>query len=91
MVRTPTLAIRSSHEIHRYYTWSPDPVYTNLEFVPMLWGEKSINDFTQTINQTIAQENVNAILGMNECVQISMWASLDIYTATDQTKRRSRI
>ncbi|TDL19875.1 glycoside hydrolase [Rickenella mellea] len=51
-----------------YYTWSSYPIDSDLEFVPMLWGadQARVNEFTSTINQTIASLNVTAILGMNE-------------------------
>ncbi|PPQ63734.1 hypothetical protein CVT24_004243 [Panaeolus cyanescens] len=59
-----------SDKISWYYTWSAWPVksQTELEFVPMLWGERSIEDFNSTIFQTLsqAQPPVTAILGMNE-------------------------
>ncbi|RDB16884.1 Alkali-sensitive linkage protein 1 [Hypsizygus marmoreus] len=50
----------------RYYSWSPYAVETDLEFVPMLWGQKSVNQFSSTIKQTISQLGVKAVLGMNE-------------------------
>jgi hypothetical protein len=55
--------------IKRYYTWSPSTgVNTDLEFVPLLWGANQINEWQSTINQTIANRNVKAVLGFNECV-----------------------
>ncbi|KAF8893565.1 glycoside hydrolase [Infundibulicybe gibba] len=53
-------------KISWYYTWSPGSVKTNLEFVPMLWGPKSVGDFSSQINQSISENNVKAVLGMNE-------------------------
>jgi len=51
-----------------YYTWSPSPAdNSKLEFVPMLWGGgDKIDDFASTINQTIIDHNVTAVLGFNE-------------------------
>ncbi|KIK69077.1 glycoside hydrolase family 128 protein [Collybiopsis luxurians FD-317 M1] len=50
-----------------YYTWSPAAISsTDIEFVPMLWGNKSVDDFAATINDTISSKNVTAVLGMNE-------------------------
>ncbi|KAF7321910.1 Glyco-hydro-cc domain-containing protein [Mycena kentingensis (nom. inval.)] len=53
-----------------YYTWSLHSVdNTELEFVPMFWGERDIADWTDAengINATIAQRKPTAILGMNE-------------------------
>jgi hypothetical protein len=34
----------------------------------MLWGQKSLDQFSSTINDTIAKRKVKAVLGMNECV-----------------------
>lgn len=57
---------------NRYYTWGPTTWIKNapdgIDFVPMLWGDKSVPDFTASINQSIAQGNVKAVLGMNESV-----------------------
>ncbi|KAF9050190.1 glycosyl hydrolase catalytic core-domain-containing protein [Panaeolus papilionaceus] len=59
-----------SDKVSWYYTWSAWPVQseTELEFVPMLWGERSVEEFNNTILQTLrqAKPNVTAILGMNE-------------------------
>ncbi|KAF7369070.1 Glyco-hydro-cc domain-containing protein [Mycena venus] len=52
-----------------YYTWSLSSVDTDLEFVPMLWGEKDVTQWTDPsdgINATIAQRKPTAVLGMNE-------------------------
>lgn len=62
----PTLTERPL--ISRYYTWSPSPINANIEFVPMLWGTDQIQEFTSTINKTIASNTVTAVLGMNESV-----------------------
>jgi len=51
---------------NRYYTWSPDSVDTTLEYVPMLWGERQIEEWTNTINATIRARNVTHALGFNE-------------------------
>jgi hypothetical protein len=58
-----------------YYTWSLYSVDTDLEFVPMLWGQKDVTQWTDAsdgINATISQRKPTAILGMNECVDHSM-------------------
>jgi len=49
-----------------YYDWSPDGSITDVEFVPMFWGNKSIDDWQSTINDTISRYSVKAVLGMNE-------------------------
>ncbi|KAJ6466892.1 glycoside hydrolase [Mycena sanguinolenta] len=53
-----------------YYTWGLDSVDdTNLEFVPMLWGEKDVSGWTDAsngVNATISQRKPTAVLGMNE-------------------------
>ncbi|KAJ7678210.1 glycoside hydrolase [Mycena polygramma] len=52
-----------------YYTWGLSSVDTALEFVPMLWGQKEVAQWTDAdngINATIAQRKPTAILGMNE-------------------------
>lgn len=53
-----------------YYTWSPSAVDdTQFEFVPMLWGQNQVaqwTDSTSGINATIAAKKPTAILGMNE-------------------------
>ncbi|KAF9010758.1 glycosyl hydrolase catalytic core-domain-containing protein [Cyathus striatus] len=49
-----------------YYTWSSYPTSTDLEFVPMLWGSKNVDQFSSTIDQTLSSGNVKAVLGMNE-------------------------
>ncbi|KAJ7130848.1 glycosyl hydrolase catalytic core-domain-containing protein [Mycena crocata] len=51
-----------------YYTWGKYSVDTELEFVPMLWGQKQVvqwSDPTDGINTTIAERKPTAILGMN--------------------------
>jgi hypothetical protein len=51
----------------RYYSWSPAPIEDNtLEFTPMLWGQRQAEEFSSTIENTLATHNVKAILGMNE-------------------------
>ncbi|KAK7050466.1 Glyco-hydro-cc domain-containing protein [Favolaschia claudopus] len=53
-----------------YYTWSLFSIdNTDLEFVPMLWGEKDISQWTDAsdgINATISKTKPAAILAMNE-------------------------
>lgn len=64
-----------------YYTWSVWPIDTgmksttvDLEFVPLLWGNRTITEFTAKINDTLSTsksrsgstKNVTALLGMNE-------------------------
>ncbi|KAJ7901608.1 glycosyl hydrolase catalytic core-domain-containing protein [Mycena leptocephala] len=62
-----------------YYTWSLYSVDTDLEFVPMLWGQKDVTQWTDAsdgINATISQRKPTAILGMNEPqepAQADMW------------------
>lgn len=48
------------------YTWSPwKPTNTNgLEFIPMLWGEKQVSDFTNLVVAGYA----NTVLALNESV-----------------------
>ena len=50
----------------RYYTWSPNSIDTSLEYVPMLWGERQIEQWTNTINQTIRTRKATHALGFNE-------------------------
>jgi hypothetical protein len=51
----------------RYYTWGPAPVHnTDLGFVPMLWGKRQVEEFANTINDTISRYQVQVVLGMNE-------------------------
>ncbi|KAF9467395.1 glycosyl hydrolase catalytic core-domain-containing protein [Collybia nuda] len=57
---------RTTGKVSWYYTWSPFSIDTDLEFVAMLWGQKSVDQFSSTINDTIAKRGVKAILGMNE-------------------------
>ncbi|KAJ7091122.1 glycosyl hydrolase catalytic core-domain-containing protein [Mycena epipterygia] len=52
-----------------YYTWGLSSVDTELEFVPMLWGQKEVAQWSDTsdgINATITQRKPTAVLGMNE-------------------------
>ena len=51
---------------NRYYTWSPNSVDTTLEYVPMLWGERGVGEWTNSINETIRTRNVTHLLGFNE-------------------------
>ncbi|KAK0462613.1 glycoside hydrolase [Desarmillaria tabescens] len=58
----------STGKVFWYYTWSPKSYIpgTNIEFVPMLWGSKETEEFSSTINDTLAGGGVTAVLGMNE-------------------------
>ncbi|TFK22859.1 hypothetical protein FA15DRAFT_621881 [Coprinopsis marcescibilis] len=54
-----------------YYTWSVWPVNnrrSNLEFVPMLWGQKTVAEFESNIDSVLRRGSpkVTAVLGMNE-------------------------
>ncbi|KAJ6587210.1 glycosyl hydrolase catalytic core-domain-containing protein [Mycena vulgaris] len=64
------LQFTSTGKVSWYYTWGMFSVDgTELEFVPMLWGQKQIaqwTDPTDGINATIAQQKPTALLGMNE-------------------------
>jgi len=53
----------------------------------MLWGPESVDQFTTTINRTISQNHVAAVLGMNESVFIIflLWSSDACHS--DQTKQ----
>lgn len=51
---------------NRYYTWSPSSVDTTLEYTPMLWGQRQIDEWTGTINETIRTRKVTHALGFNE-------------------------
>ena len=65
-----TSETRSSNSLHirRYYTWSPSSANFNadLEFVPMLWGERQVSQWDSTINETIQDLQVTHVLGFNE-------------------------
>ena len=56
----------------RYYTWSPNLVNADLEFVPLLWGTKFLDQFSSTIQSTLSQTRpiITAVLGMNEYVSL---------------------
>jgi len=56
---------RSTGKVSWYYTWSVFAVDTDLEFVPMFWGAKSIDQLS-ALNDTISKLHVKAVLGMNE-------------------------
>ncbi|EIM87592.1 glycoside hydrolase [Stereum hirsutum FP-91666 SS1] len=57
----------STGKVSWYYTWGPDPVDgATIEFVPMFWGSKDIDDWQSSINSTISELDVKAILGFNE-------------------------
>ncbi|KAH9844006.1 glycosyl hydrolase catalytic core-domain-containing protein [Rhodofomes roseus] len=49
-----------------YYTWSPSSVSTSLEFVPMLWGDRQVSQWENSINRTIHNLGVTHVLGFNE-------------------------
>lgn len=71
MVTPLQLNFSTSFDMHddRYYTWSPQPLSrspSELEFVPMLWGQRQVEDFTSSINNTISSLSVTSVLGMNE-------------------------
>jgi len=57
---------RTTGKVQWYYTWSPSSFDTDLEFVPMFWGETSINEWQSTINSTIRNRHVTSALGFNE-------------------------
>jgi hypothetical protein len=52
--------------LNRYYTWSPNSVDNTLEYVPMLWGERQVEEWTRSINETIRTRKVTHALGFNE-------------------------
>lgn len=58
------------------YTWSPHPPpdLFGLEFIPMLWGPKQIDDFTRLVVPGYAK----AVLGFNEWVSVSLHFSHQI-------------
>ncbi|KAI0637870.1 glycosyl hydrolase catalytic core-domain-containing protein [Trametes polyzona] len=56
----------STGKVQWYYTWSPDPVQTDIEFVPMLWGTKQTLEWDNNINRTIEQQHATHVLGFNE-------------------------
>ncbi|KAH9938450.1 glycosyl hydrolase catalytic core-domain-containing protein [Fomitopsis serialis] len=49
-----------------YYTWSPSPISTSLEFVPMLWGDRQVSEWETSINRTIKNSGATHVLGFNE-------------------------
>lgn len=54
--------------VFRYYTWSTFPAKANIEFVPMFWGERSIDQWTSMVLKTLpnSEPTTTAVLGMNE-------------------------
>ncbi|PPQ89472.1 hypothetical protein CVT25_011998 [Psilocybe cyanescens] len=58
----------STGNVSWYYTWSAFPTKSDIEFVPMFWGNKSIDQFNSTMQQTLSNKayNVTSLLGMNE-------------------------
>ncbi|KAI0058321.1 glycoside hydrolase [Artomyces pyxidatus] len=57
---------RTTGKVSWYYTWGPSYFDTDLEFVPMLWGSDQANQWQGTINQTIQERHVQAVLAFNE-------------------------
>ncbi|KAI0771923.1 glycosyl hydrolase catalytic core-domain-containing protein [Trametes elegans] len=53
-------------KVQWYYTWSPSPVRTDIEFVPMLWGGQQTADWDNNINRTIQERHITHALGFNE-------------------------
>ncbi|KAI0334701.1 glycoside hydrolase [Cubamyces sp. BRFM 1775] len=53
-------------KVQWYYTWGPEPVQTDIEFVPMLWGASQTSDWDNNINNTVQQQHVTHVLGFNE-------------------------
>lgn len=60
------MSFELNNMLFRYYTWSPSSIKSDLEFVPMLWGERQVSQWDATINQTIQELNVTHVLGFNE-------------------------
>lgn len=60
----------STGKVSWYYDWSPQSYLKglDLEFTPMLWGAKDLSQWNSTINETITNYPVTAVLGMNERV-----------------------
>jgi len=56
----------STGKVQWYYTWGPSSVESNLEFVPMLWGENQVSAWQSSINSTIHDLGVTHALGFNE-------------------------
>ncbi|RPD61865.1 glycoside hydrolase [Lentinus tigrinus ALCF2SS1-7] len=58
----------STGKVQWYYTWNPSSANLNadLEFVPMLWGERQVAQWGSTINDTIQSSKVTHVLGFNE-------------------------
>jgi len=76
---------QSTGKVSWYYSWSPDSLDTNLEFVPMLWGQRQVAEFSSTINRTIAARKVSHVLGMNE-PELSSQANMTPSQAADMWK-----
>lgn len=57
---------QTTGKVSWFYSWTPNYTETTLEFVPMLWGSSQVQQFSATINQTIASRKVSAVLAMNE-------------------------
>ncbi|KAG7091005.1 hypothetical protein E1B28_010070 [Marasmius oreades] len=57
----------STGKVSWYYSWSPKTwIKTDIQYVPMLWGQRQVEEFSSTINQTISEINISHVLGMNE-------------------------
>ncbi|CAL1701688.1 unnamed protein product [Somion occarium] len=57
---------RSTGKVQWYYTWGSSSINTDLEFVPMLWGQNQVEQWKHTIQQIIKQRHVTHVLGFNE-------------------------
>ncbi|KAI0751421.1 glycosyl hydrolase catalytic core-domain-containing protein [Daedaleopsis nitida] len=53
-------------KVQWYYTWSPSPAKASIEFVPMLWGQRQVQQWDSSINDTIRRLNTTHALGFNE-------------------------
>ncbi|KIY62007.1 glycoside hydrolase family 128 protein [Cylindrobasidium torrendii FP15055 ss-10] len=57
-------------KVQWYYTWSPKTYIwqppSGIEYVPMLWGNRQLDEWKATINDTLKAGGVTKILGMNE-------------------------
>nr|GAT58540.1 predicted protein [Mycena chlorophos] len=67
---TDMAQFETTGKVSWYYTWGLDSVSdTDLQFVPMLWGQQDVAQWTDPssgINATIAQRKPTAVLGFNE-------------------------
>lgn len=54
-------------KISWYYHWSEVPTIEQpIDFAPMLWGERDVEDWSNSIANVIDENNVTTLLGMNE-------------------------